>query len=58
MLLKLIRRYIECDVYASFEVHTTETVEAYRRAIQRFYNTLRVRRAYISLISVKKNTDY
>ncbi|EKM49227.1 uncharacterized protein PHACADRAFT_201888 [Phanerochaete carnosa HHB-10118-sp] len=41
VLLKLIRRYVECDMYASFEVHTTKTIEAYRRSIQQFYETLK-----------------
>ena len=42
MLLKLIRCYLKCDIYASFELHTMETIEAYHHTVQRFYDCLEV----------------
>ncbi|EKM49670.1 uncharacterized protein PHACADRAFT_201366 [Phanerochaete carnosa HHB-10118-sp] len=55
-LLKLICRYIECDMYASFEVHTTETVDAYWQCIHQVYKALE---KYIPLcVGDKKHKDW
>ncbi|KAJ3536941.1 hypothetical protein NM688_g6767 [Phlebia brevispora] len=35
-LLKLIRKYIELDMYLSFEVHTEDTLTAYERALDEY----------------------
>ncbi|KAI0700634.1 hypothetical protein BC835DRAFT_1411979 [Cytidiella melzeri] len=35
-LLKAIRKYLECDMYVSFHVHTDDTLEDYDKTIQQF----------------------
>lgn len=44
LLLCCIRYYIEFDVYASFEVHTEETITAGRLALQKFSEIMDVSR--------------
>ncbi|KAI0683923.1 hypothetical protein BC835DRAFT_1422790 [Cytidiella melzeri] len=35
-LLKAIQKYLECDMYVSFHVHTDDTLEDYDKTIQQF----------------------
>ena len=41
-LLKLIRRYIECNMYIGFEVHTDVTLNLLNTALQAFNDALEV----------------
>jgi hypothetical protein len=42
-LLKAIRSYVELDIYTSFKLHTSDTIAAGRKALQRFGDMMKVR---------------
>ena len=42
LLLKVLRCYIEIDLYASFEVHTDQTIMAGREKVAQFYKLMEV----------------
>jgi hypothetical protein len=42
LLLRCIRAYLEVDLYAALEVHTTETIAAGRKALQYFSELMNV----------------
>ena len=42
LLLKVLRCYIEIDLYASFEVHTDQTIMAGREKVAQFYELMQV----------------
>jgi hypothetical protein len=43
LLLRCLRSYLELDLYASFEVHTADTIEAGRKELLRFSSLVKVR---------------
>jgi hypothetical protein len=42
LLLKALRSHIEVDIYASFEVHTEETIASGRERLAKFYELMGV----------------
>lgn len=42
LLLKVLRCYIEVDMYAGFQLHTNETIQAGKQQVARFYKLLKV----------------
>ena len=49
-LVKLIRKYVECNMFASFEVHTESTLHDFEVAISQFGTLLKVRALIAVLI--------
>ena len=41
-LLKALRCHVEVDLYASFEVHTDQTIAAGRAKVAQFYDLMKV----------------
>lgn len=41
-LLKVIRRFVECNMYASYDVHTKHTIEEYKHAQRQLGDALNV----------------
>lgn len=42
LLLRCVRAYLEVDLYAALEVHTTETIAGGREALQKFSELMNV----------------
>lgn len=42
LLLKLLRCYIEIDMYAGFQLHTDQTIQDGKWHVARFYKLLKV----------------
>jgi thiosulfate reductase cytochrome b subunit len=52
LLLRCVRLYLELDMYASLEVHTTETISSGRHTHLAFAALLRVCLIYYLLLSI------
>jgi hypothetical protein len=49
LLLKALRKHIEVDVYASFEVHTERTIASGRERLTKFYELMGVSLPFVHL---------
>ena len=60
-LLRALRCFVEVDLYASFEVHTDQTIVAGRQKLAQFYELIKVSLVDLSpqtLSHVCRNTWY